>query len=276
MTILRLTIWSIIGVSLLEALPAAAEDPADYEARVKPLLRARCYACHGALKQEGGLRLDTAVLILAGGDSGDVVATTNPDSSQLITRVSALDAAVRMPPVSEGEALSDEQIALLRKWIEAGAPAPAEEQPQADPKMHWAFQPVVRPPPPVDEAGSVWVANPIDAFISQQRRERDLVPQSLADKRLWLRRVSLDLIGLPPSPDDMAAFLSDDSAEAYDRVVTRLLDSPQYGERWGRHWMDIWRYSDWWGLGGRSPQFAEAHLALERLDHRVAQHRFGL
>ena len=96
---------------------------------------------------------------------------------------------------------------------------------------------------------SAWSKNPIDAFIAAEHQKRGIVPQKSADRRVWLRRVSLDLIGLPPSLDELNSFLADESPEAYDRVVTRLLDSPQYGERWGRHWMDIWRYSDWWGLG---------------------------
>jgi len=151
-----------------------------------------------------------------------------------------------MPP--EGEPLKPTEIAAIRAWITQGAKAPADEQPERDPRDHWSFQVPVRPAVP-RVANAAWPRNPIDAFIAAEHEKRGLTPQRPADKRVWLRRVSLDLTGLPPTHAELEAFVRDDSAEANDRVVTRLLDSPQYGERWGRHWMDIWRYSDWWGLG---------------------------
>ena len=151
-----------------------------------------------------------------------------------------------MPP--EGEPLKPDQIAALRDWIARNAPAPADEEPERDPREHWAFKTPVRPAIPEVESPR-WKRNPIDAFIASEHQKHGLTPQSAADKRVWLRRVSLNLIGLPPTPEEIAAFVADQSMEAHDQVVTRLLDSPQYGQRWGRHWMDIWRYSDWWGLG---------------------------
>jgi len=223
------------------------EQPVDYLRDVKPLLKQRCYACHGALKQEAGLRLDTASSIRRGGDSGAAVQPGQPNGSLLLQRVSATDASERMPP--EGEPLTPEQITWLTGWIAAGAIAPQSEIPEEDPRDHWAFKrPIKTPPPAVTNSG--WVGNSIDAFIEAQRETRGLVPLPPAEKHVLLRRVYLDLIGLPPTRQELHAFLSDPREDAYERVVERLLASPQYGERWGRHWMDVWRYSDWYGRRG--------------------------
>ena len=223
-----------------------AEDGVDYLTRIKPVLHERCFACHGAVKQEGGLRLDTAALAIKGGDSGVAIQPGNADASLLLERVMAEDESDRMPP--EGEPLKPEQIAALRDWIAQKAPAPADEKPERDPREHWAFKAPVRPAIPEVQSPQ-WQRNPIDAFLACEHEKHGLTPQPTADKRVWLRRVSLDLIGLPPTVEELDAFVADQSEEAYEKVVTRLLDSPQYGQRWGRHWMDIWRYSDWWGLG---------------------------
>jgi len=228
----------------------AADGGVDYSAQVKPLLKARCYACHGALKQEGGLRLDTAASILKGGDSGKVISPDVPASSLLLERVSATDISVRMPPEHEGEAFKAEEVELLRSWIAAGAQAPADEQPEADPKNHWSFRPVGRPAEPaVKNAG--WVRNPIDAWIAAGHEAHGLTPQPEASRIVLLRRLSMDLIGLPPTAEELAAIEADTSPQWYENAVDRLLDDPRHGERWARHWMDIWRYSDWWGLGAQ-------------------------
>jgi hypothetical protein len=219
-----------------------------YISRVKPLLRTRCYACHGGLKQKAGLRVDTVDLMLRGGDSGPVVVKRGPDESLLLERVSARDAAVQMPPEHEGEPLTPEQVTLLREWIAAGAPGPPDERPEEDPRSHWAFRPVERPPVPhVRRSG--WVKNPIDAFVAQGHERVGLTPNPEASRTELLRRLSLDLIGLPPTADEIAAFRGDQAPGWYERAVERLLADPRHGERWARHWMDIWRYSDWWGLG---------------------------
>lgn len=232
-------------------LPVLADDRIDYQKQIKPILAERCVACHGALKQQGGLRLDTAALAIKGGDSGKAIVPGDAPASLLLKRMTAADGSERMPP--EGEPLQPEQIAAIQKWIAQRAEAPANEQPERHPHEHWAFKSPVRPAVPLiaqpSEEQARWPLNPIDVFVSSEHRKHGLTPQSPADKRVWLRRVSLDLIGLPPTPEEVEVFLSDQSPEAHDRVVTRLLESPQYGERWGRHWMDIWRYSDWWGLG---------------------------
>ena len=228
-----------------------ADESVDYLKTIKPILTARCFSCHGVLKQEGGLRLDTAAQAIKGGESGAAIIPGDVDASPLLKRVTAADPSERMPP--EGEPLKPEQIVAIRTWIAQKAQAPANEQPERDPRDHWSFKTVVRPPVPQVENPTeeqvLWQRNPIDAFISQAHRQHGLTPQPEASKRVWLRRVSLDLVGVPPSTADMNAFMADQSPEAHDRVVSRLLESPQYGERWGRHWMDIWRYSDWWGFG---------------------------
>jgi mono/diheme cytochrome c family protein len=232
--------WSL-PVWLLIASLAAADQPVDYARDVKHLLQERCFACHGALKQQGKLRLDSGGLIRKGGKSGPIVVPGKAVESRLIERVSDPDEGTRMPP--EGQPLTAVQIAAIKAWIDQGAKSPADDAPEPDPRDHWAFRAPVRPPVP---AGG---KNPIDAFLAAEWRKRGLKPQSFADKRLLLRRVHLDLTGLPPSPEQVDAFLKDTSSNAYEKVVNQLLESPQYGERWARHFMDVWRYSDWWGLG---------------------------
>ena len=251
--------WSLVCTPLCTAIiictvlfadlrNSAADDRVDYLNQIKPLLRERCFGCHGALKQEGGLRLDTAALAIAGGDSGEAIAIGDAAAeSLLLQRVSATDPSDRMPPEHEGEPLTVEQTGLLHRWILAGAPAPDDEKPETDPAEHWAFQPIVRPQVP--ELDSTWVKNPIDAFLENGHRDHDLTPQPEATRIVLLRRLYLDLLGVPPSADEIAAFENDEPSHGYEETVQRLLDDPRHGERWARHWMDIWRYSDWWGLG---------------------------
>ncbi len=233
---------------LLAALPAslarAAEPPADYLRDVKPVLKARCFSCHGALKQESGLRLDTGRLILSGGDSGAIVSVGHPDQSSIVTRISSTDESLRMPP--DGNPLSAQQIEAIQNWIRLGAVFPSDEQPEPDPQQHWAFLNPVRPAVP-DVENTGWCRNPIDAFIAARHQQLGITPLTQARKDILLRRVYLDLIGLPPTREQLHAFLNDKSDDAYEKVVDRLLESAHYGERWGRHWMDVWRYSDWYG-----------------------------
>jgi hypothetical protein len=152
----------------------------------------------------------------------------------------------RMPPEKDGAALTREQIALLSAWIDQGAKGPPDEPVPEDPRKHWAFQKPVRPAvPKVSE--TTWATNPIDAFVYAEFERNKLQPNPAADKAVLLRRVTLDLTGLPPTRDQLHAFLKDTSPDAYEKVVERLLASPDYGERWARHWMDVWRYSDWYG-----------------------------
>ena len=217
----------------------------DYLREIKPLLKERCYACHGALKQKAELRLDTGEAIRRGGKDQPVVLANDVEKSSLLRRVTSTDLDERMPP--EGEALKPDEIARLRSWIAQGAPSPADEKPEPDPREHWAFRALVRPAIPDVQKYGTRIANPIDAFIFAGLESRGLTPGPEASREILLRRVYLDLCGIPPSREELAAFLADDTPDAYAKVVERLLGSPQYAQRWARHWMDIWRYADWYG-----------------------------
>ncbi|HMC12208.1 MAG TPA: DUF1549 domain-containing protein, partial [Pirellulaceae bacterium] len=214
-----------------------AAEGVDFLRDVKPILAQRCFRCHSSLEQESNLRLDSPAAILKGGDGGAVVLPGKSSESRLIAAVERRG-ELKMPP--EGDPLTEKQIAVLRAWIDAGASAPptgAEAKPD-----HWAFKKPIRPAVP-KVADPAWSANPIDAFIAAKHAELKLTPVGEAPTNLLLRRVYLDLSGLPPTPEELRAFKPDD----YDAVVDKLLTSPHYGERWGRHWMDVWRYSDWDG-----------------------------
>ena len=229
---------------------AAGAGAEDYLQSVKPLLQRHCYACHGALKQSGGLRLDTAAALLRGGDSGPAARPGDPANSLLLERVQSADPEEHMPPKHEGESLSPAQVALLGRWIGAGAGAPKDEQPEPDPRNHWAFRPRVRPPLPA-QADSRWVRTPVDAFVSAHHVQTGVQPAPEASRPLLLRRLFMDLVGVPPTPEEVALAFAAPGNAWYEQTVERLLADPRYGERWGRHWMDIWRYSDWWGLGAQ-------------------------
>ena len=234
----RLTTFAI----LISAAPFASAFTADdYLAEIKPLLLRKCAPCHGALQQNAGLRLDTVNLAIKGGRSGPAITRGNPKRSLLIQRVTATDESARMP--QESAALTAKEVELLSRWIAAGSPAPADETPQQDPAQHWSYLPISRPAIPANTDSQ----NPIDAFLHQSRRANGLAANPPADKATLLRRIHLDLIGLAPTPPELAAFEADESPRAYEAVVDRLLDDPRHGERWGRHWMDVWRYSDWYG-----------------------------
>ncbi len=241
----------LLGHVLLFGISTVADETVDYAKQVKPILQSRCFACHGVLKQEAKLRLDTAAAMKTGGENGAAIQTGDATDSLLVQKVSATDEAERMPP--EGEPLTPAQITLLTNWIKQGAIAPADEQPERDPRDHWSFKTPVRPAVPEIKSQisdlKFQIRNPIDSFLAVEHQKRGLTPQPPVDKRILLRRVYLDLIGLLPTREEQDAFVAAHSADAYEHVVNRLLDSQQNGERWGRHWMDLWRYSDWWGLG---------------------------
>jgi len=236
---------------------AASPDRADYGAQVKPVLAARCYACHGALKQQAGLRLDTAASIRKGGKNGPVIAAGSPEKSRLVGRITAKHEDERMPP--EGEALKPEEIAAITAWIKRGASAPANEQPERDPRDHWAFKPPVKVALLQIGNRQPAIGNPVDSFLESTRRKHGLSAAPPAEKSIWLRRVTLGLTGLPPTLAELRAFEADASPQARERVVERLLASAHYGERWARHFMDIWRYSDWWGLGAQL-RYSQKHI----------------
>ena len=244
-----LLIVTACEASLISGTGFATDGRVDYMEQIKPILRDHCFACHGPWRQEADLRLDTVALMIRGGDSGAVIVRADPSHSLLLQRVAETDVDLRMPPEGEGEPLSPQQVKLIRDWITMGAPSPKDEQPQEDPRDHWAFRPITRPPVPTEGNGT-WVKNPIDAFLARSHQEHGLTPQAEADRIILLRRLYLDLIGIPPSADEIAAFENDKSPDWYEKTVKRLLADPCHGERWGRHWMDIWRYSDWWGFQG--------------------------
>ncbi|WP_437222831.1 DUF1553 domain-containing protein [Planctomicrobium sp. SH661] len=222
---------------------AATASEIDYENDIRSLLKQRCWSCHGSLKQESELRLDTVSLMRKGGGSGPAIEPGKPEQSLLIERISSSDPATRMPP--EGAMLTSEQIAKITAWIAEGATAP-EEEAEDDASKHWSFQTPVRPQLP-DLKNSQAPANPIDQFLLASMEQHGLTPRPLADKATLLRRVFLDLVGVPPTREELADFLNDPSPDAYPALVDRLLEDPRYGQRWGRHWLDVWRYSDWYG-----------------------------
>ncbi|MGE0605755.1 MAG: PSD1 and planctomycete cytochrome C domain-containing protein [Pirellulales bacterium] len=231
----------------------AVDDPQALEAfekKIRPLLAQHCYECHGPDKQESGLRVDRVGSILKGGESGPAIIPGNAAESLLVQAINYGSDFAQMPP--DGK-LPDEQIALLTAWVASGAPGPRDE---ADPAVEkppfdlagrkqrqWCFQPVVASDPPnVKNKG--WAAQPIDRFVLARLEAAGLAPAAPADKATWLRRVSFDLVGLPPTLADLDQFLADDSPTAEQTVVDRLLDSPRFGERWGRHWLDLMRYAE--------------------------------
>ncbi len=239
-------VWLAIGSPAIASEgEASASRPVDYAKDVRPIFEQRCYACHGPKKQESDLRLDARAPALRGGFNGPVIVNGDSSKSELISRIVTDDLDERMPP--QGERLSAEQVALLRTWIDQGAawPEDGSAAAAADKRKHWAFQAPQRPAEPT-VADMAWVRNPIDRFVLArlEREQPALKPSPEADKLTLLRRLSLDLIGLPPTIAEVDAFIADNSADAYEKQVDRLLKSPHYGERWGRHWLDAARYAD--------------------------------
>lgn len=226
-----------------------AEEPAgkrvDYLTEVKPLLRDKCFACHSSLKQEGGLRLDAASLIRKGGDSGPGLDARSADKSLILERV-LQDENNRMPPAEAGARLTADEVAKLTNWIKAGASAPDEAIPE-DPSRHWAFLPPVQASVP--NVSAPWIRNDIDRFLAAEHQRVGVKAVGETSRSMLIRRVFLALTGLPPTQAERRKFLDDKSDAAYENAVDRLLASPRYGERWARHFMDIWRYSDPSGYG---------------------------
>lgn len=219
-------------------------DTAFFESQVQPILERHCYSCHSAShgKVKAGLELDWKGGWEKGGDSGPAVIPGNPEKSLLIKAVRYTDPDLRMPP--KGEKLSANEVAVLVSWVQRGASDPrVTKQAGVNPKDHWAFKPVREPAvPPVSE--SHWIKTPVDAFVLSRLEEMGLSHAPEADRPTLIRRVYFDLIGLPPSPEEVDQFVNDKSPKAWEDLVDRLLASPHYGERWGRHWLDVARYSD--------------------------------
>jgi mono/diheme cytochrome c family protein len=215
---------------------ASASSNVDFAREIQPILASHCYDCHGRQKAKGGLQLTSLAQALKGGESGEpAIIAGQGGKSSLIHRITTSDENDVMP--QKGDRLSPQQVALLRRWINEGAAWPEDTK-------HWAYAKAVRPAVPMVRDARFKLRNPIDHFILSRLAAEGLKPSPDTDKARWLRRVSLDLIGLPPSPADIAAFLADTRDSAYEQVVDRLLASRQYGERWARPWLDLARYAD--------------------------------
>lgn len=214
------------------------ESAPDYVSEVKPLFASRCFDCHGSLKQKAKLRVDTA----AGMIGAEVVVPGKPEQSRLLKLISTKDIDDRMPPEHEGSPFTDAEVRTIRQWIEAGAKAPAGEKPEDDPAEHWSFKKVVRPEIPALK-NAAWVRSPIDSFVAARHQGDGLEPQPSAAKLTLIRRLYIDLIGLPPHPEELAAAVKDESNTWYDDLVDRLLDDPRPLHR----------------LRGRSPRHGPSH-----------------
>ena len=223
-------------------IPPAATHAVDFAKEVQPLLAERCYGCHGPKKQESGLRLDDKTAALKGGETGAAIVPGKGVESLLVQAIAQARDDIKMP--KKGDRLTAEQVGLLRAWIDQGAKWPdAAVAGKKDFKNHWAFKAPIKPAVPSVKKAS-WVRTPVDAFVLTQLQKEGMQPSLEADKVTLLRRLSLDLIGLPPTPKEVDAFLADRSPDAWKKQVDRLLASPHYGERWGRHWLDATRYAD--------------------------------
>jgi len=227
-------VWMLPGIALGQGRTI------DFRRDVRPILSNHCFQCHGpdAANREAGLRLDLRTGVLGEDGQGAIVVPGRPEASELLARITSQDETLRMPPADAGKPLSDQQIETIRRWIQEGAVW----------QEHWAYSPVVRPAvPAVDGRG---IRNDIDRFVAAKLREQGLQPAAEADRVTLIRRLSFDLLGLPPSPEDVAAFVADDSPNAYERLVEKLLASPHHGERMAMYWLDLVRYADTNGIHG--------------------------
>jgi len=227
-------------------LPPAAERPIDFIKDIQPIFAESCNDCHGGGEHEGGLRLDARKDALNGGDTGHVILTGKSAESLLIQYVAGAVPDKLMPPEDVGDPLTAKQVGLLRAWIDQGAnwpdsvAVPEGGDPRSD---HWSFQPITHPEPqPVKN--NLWVRNAIDAFILSKLEAEAVEPSPEASRPTLIRRLSLDLLGMPPTPAEVEAFVYDERPDAYEQLVERLLASKHFGERWGRHWLDLARYAD--------------------------------
>jgi cytochrome c553 len=249
---LALITCSILG-ALIHTSTTSAADLTFFENKIRPLLADQCYSCHSvkAEKTKGGLRVDSLESLLKGGDSGPALVPGDAEKSLLIKAVRYVDPDLQMPP--KGKKLSERQIADLTQWVKAGAPWPETDKAAVRPtkvsheiaekdRSWWAFQPIRRPEPPLVTRKSQ-IVNPIDSFIRAELDAKHLKPNPPATKRELIRRAYFDLIGLPPTPEQIAAFEKDKSPDAWAQLIDHLLSLPQYGERWGRHWLDVARFA---------------------------------
>jgi hypothetical protein len=263
--------WFWVVGALAQPTPAQLQF---FENKIRPVLAEHCYSCHSARSEKvrGGLLVDSRDALLKGGNSGAAIVPGDPEKSLLIKAVRYTDADLQMPP--KNKKLPDALIADLVAWVKMGAPDPrvakavvAKSWSESE-ENHWAWQPLTKPAVPSVRAAT-WPKTPVDHFILAKLEEKGLKPNPPADKRTLIRRATFDLIGLPPTPDEIADFLNDDSPEAFAKVVDRLLASPHYGERWGRHWMDVARYSDTKGQIRRQREDAHYPYAWTYRDYVI-------
>ena len=262
-------------------LPPPAAATVDYRTDIEPLLRSRCYLCHGEGQQINGLRLDRKTDALSGGYSGPVMLPGKSGESRLIQLVAGADSKVVMPPV--GERLTAAEVGLLRAWIDQGISWPdavdtAAAETEASKSRHWSFQPVARPRLP-RVGNPQWVRNPIDRFVLAKLDAEGVKPSPAAGMATLVRRLSLDLTGLPPAPEEVERFLLDNRPDAYEKLVDRLLDSQHYGEKWARHWLDQARYADSDGYEkdlSRPHAWRYRHWVIDALNHDMPFDRFTL
>lgn len=248
----------------------------DFRREIQPILRRACISCHGSEKRKGGLRLDNGAEALKGGNSGPVIVPGRADESRLFQLISGKDAELAMPP--RGDKLAKSEIDRIRVWINQGAqwPRDATLATEATAKQHWSFQPIRHPAVPAI-ASSFPIANPIDAFVLARLEAEKITPSPEAERATLLRRLSLDLLGLPPTPQEVEDFLRDARVDAYERLVDRLLSSPHYGERWGRYWLDAARYADSDGFEkdtGRPFAWRYRHWVIDALNRDLPFDRF--
>lgn len=233
--------WMLLIFVASPCLLVADSDPELFESKIRPVLAETCFRCHGDQKSGGMLRVDSREALLKGGDSGPAIVPGKPEDSLLVQAIARHEGVSAMPPEKD-KALRPDQVNDFKKWITAGAEWPATTK-AFEAKHHWAFEPIadVQIPTVKDQA---WVKTSVDLFIKARQEAAGVSPAAPADKRTLIRRATFDLTGLPPTPEEIDAFLRDDSPNAFRVVVDRLLQSPAYGERWGRHWLDVVRYAD--------------------------------
>ncbi len=269
MTVAGLGMFAVGTFASAAPTTLKAEDLQFFETNIRPLLSENCYECHShtAKKIKAGLVLDSRDGLLHGGSSGPAIVPGKPDDSILIQAIRYTDADLKMPPEEHGGKLSQQQIDALVEWVRRGAPDPRVPTAVAEgsaygsaSKDYWSFKPVKKPEVPAVTAHADWVQSPVDQFILKDLNAAGLAPSPQADKRTLIRRVTFDLTGLPPTEAEVQRFVADDSPQAFAKVVDRLLDSPHYGERWARYWMDVARYSDTKGDAPRrdDPRFPDA------------------
>ncbi len=248
----------LLGIDASAQAKATPDQVEFFEKSIRPILSAKCYECHSDKEQKSKLRLDHISLVLQGGERGPAVVPGDPEKSNLVKAIEYLDAKLQMPPKTM---LEDDEIDLLIEWVKMGAPWPDEPAPTAAvspvavfdlakrKSEHWAWQPVRAAQPPAVQKAD-WPLNPVDNFVLAKLEQEGLAPGPDADKRTLIRRLYFDIIGLPPTPEQIEAFVNDGDPKAYEKLVDSLLANEHYGERWGRHWLDLVRYAESYGHEG--------------------------